>query len=108
MDNCYEAGIFTGRNELYLQVRSGGGETMLETVGTSQALRAGRAYAIGIDLGSDWVRARAFDSDGAELAATDKHRDTTHSGGTPGIYSGGRNIAGTRYDEYVRWSLGSV
>lgn len=108
MDNCYEAGVRTGQDELYLQVRSDGGETMLETVGTSQSLEAGKTYAIALDLGSDWVRARAFTSDGAELAATDKHEDTTHSGGTPGLYTGGREIAGTRYDQYVQWPLGSV
>ena len=108
MDNCYEAGLRTGQDELYLQVRSGGGVTMLETVGTSQSLSAGKTYAIAIDLGSDWVRARAFADDGTQLAATDKHEETTHSGGTPGLYTGGREIGGTRYDEVVRWPLGSM
>lgn len=109
MDDSYAAWLRTGRDELRLQVRSDGRGTTLEAVPTSQPLRAGREYVIALDVGSHWVRARAFASDGL-IAATERHGDTTHSGGTPGLYTGGteREVDGTLYDQYVRWPLGSV
>lgn len=110
MDACYAAWLRTGLDELLLQVRSGGSGTSLESVATSQSLSAGAEYVIVLDVGSDWVRARAFTSDGTKLAATDKHTDTTHGGGTPGLYTDGTDseVGGTLYDQYAQWPLGSV
>lgn len=107
MDDCYAAWLRTDSDELWLQVRSGGDGTTLESVPVRQSLDAGTEYILALDVGSDWVRARAFTSDGAALAATDQHTDTTHDGGTPGLYTGGSAEAasGTRFDQYARRSL---
>jgi hypothetical protein len=106
LDDSYAALLYTGLDELHLQVRSGGSGTRLEAVPTSQSLRAGREYAIALDVGSDWVQARAFSSDGT-IAATDRHTDTTHRGGTPVLYTDGTDsdVDGTLYDQYAQWPL---
>lgn len=107
MDDCYAAWLRTDSDELWLQVRSGGNGTTLEAVPTRQSLSPGTEYILGLDVGFDWVRARAFTNDGAALAATDRHTDTTHDGGTPGLYAGGsaEAVGGTRFDQYARRSL---
>lgn len=110
MADCYAAWLRTGLDELLLEVRSGGSGTTLETVTTSQPLSANTEYTIALDVGSDWVQARVATSDGTELAATGQQTDTAHSGGTPGLYTGGTSeaVSGTRYDQYTRRPLGSL
>lgn len=109
LDDCYAAWLRTGLDELRLQVRSDGSGTVLEGVPTDRSLDPGAEYVIALDVGLDRVRARAFASDGTQLAATDWHADATHSGGTPGLYTDGTDeqVAGTRYDQYVQWLLGT-
>lgn len=107
MDDCYAAWLRTDSDELWLQVRSGGNGTTLQAVPARQSFEPGTEYILALDVGPDWVRARAFTNDGAAIAATDRHTDTTHSGGTPGLYTGGSAEAasGTRYDQYARRPL---
>lgn len=104
MDDCYAAWLRTGDNELLLQVRRGGNGTDLERVRTRRPLKSGSEYVIALDVAREWVRAHAIASDGAVLATTDRHRDTTHAGGTLGLYTGGASdvVGGTRYDQLTR------
>lgn len=108
MDDCYAAWLRTGLDELLLQVRSGGRGTALGRVNARRSLSAGEEYWIALDVGDDWVRAWVLAGDGEVVAATDRHRDATHDGGTPGLYTDGTDeaVEGTRYDQCVRWPLG--
>jgi hypothetical protein len=107
LDDCYAAWLRTGLDELRLQVRSDGSGTVLEEVPTKRSLEPGAEYAIALDVGLEHVRARGFASDGTQLATTGWHTDTTHSGGTLGLYADGTSeaVAGTRYDQCVQWLL---
>lgn len=109
MDDCYAAWLRTGLDELRLQVRSDGSGTTLEEVSTDQSLDPGGEYVIALDVWLDAVRARVLTRDATELAATDWYADTTHSGGTPGLYTDGTSeeVAGTQYDHYLQWLAGT-
>jgi hypothetical protein len=109
LEDSYAAWLRTGADELRLQVRSDGSGSTLQEVPTERSLEPGSAYVIALDVGLFGVRARAFASDGMEIGATDWHSDTTHVGGTPGLYTDGtgEQVAGTRYDQYGQWLLGT-
>lgn len=109
MDDCYAAWLRTGLDELRLEVRSGGSGILLERVPTDRSLDPGSEYVIALDVGLGWVRARALTRDATQLATTDWHPDTTHTGGMPGLYTDGTSegVAGTQYDQYIQWLLGS-
>lgn len=109
LNDSYAAWLRTGEDALRLQVRSDGDGTTLEEVSTDESVEPGDAYVIALDVGLDRVRARAFAGDGEQIATTDWYDDTTHTGGTLGLYTDGEGeqVVGTRYDQCVQWLLGT-
>lgn len=105
-DDCYGARLYPHHDNLQIVKRENENFSILAT--TNVDLESGTEYRLVCDVDTDRVRARVLDADGEELAATDWVTDTTHTGGFPGIYTGGRNGTGTRYDELTKHPLGEL
>lgn len=86
LPNCYRVRLDTADNRLILEKRVDGSTVEIDR--ESMSVATGQEYRPAIAMDADRVRGLVYDRAGEQLAATETHRDSEHSGGGLGWYNG--------------------
>lgn len=106
LDNVYAAELDPANNTLTVIKRQNGTASTLASASVTTSYDT--TYRVALDVASDQLQARVFDTSGTELGATGWVTDTTFTGGYIGVYTGGVGAGGSRYDDFTEHPLGAV